>query len=115
MKKFCLVFYGSLAETILHVKEHSFIQWGSKFRTSPEFEWSIQPRTGHLKTEPFEIRTNSSGFQMVTSLDRFMKKSVITNILFMTKRSRLAKENKFFRSGFQMALATGRFCLVFEW
>jgi hypothetical protein len=30
------------------------IQWGSDYRTSPVFQWSIWPRTGHLKTEPFE-------------------------------------------------------------
>jgi hypothetical protein len=42
-----------------------------------------------------------SGFQMVkTSLDRFINKGHKKNILFMTKRSRLAVQKV--RSGFQM-------------
>jgi hypothetical protein len=43
---------------------------------------------GHLKTGPFDNRTYLSGFQMA-SLDRFIKKRVIKNMLFMTKQSRL--------------------------
>jgi hypothetical protein len=34
-----------------------YIQWGSKFWTSPEFEWSILERTGHLITGTFKFRT----------------------------------------------------------
>jgi hypothetical protein len=45
---------------------------------------------------PFESRKKKSE----TSLDRFIKKSVIRNILFMPKRSRLVRK---YRSGFQMA------------
>jgi hypothetical protein len=37
----------------------------------PVFEWTILPRTGHLKSGQFKNWTNLSGFQMVTSLDRF--------------------------------------------
>jgi hypothetical protein len=58
---------------------------------------------GHLKTGPFETRTQKSGFRMVASLDRFIKKRVIKNNLFMPKRSRLVRKN--IRSGLQMVSA----------
>jgi hypothetical protein len=38
---------------------------------------------------PFENRTFVFGFRMVASLDRFIKKRAIKNILFMPKWSRL--------------------------
>jgi hypothetical protein len=53
----------------------------------------------HSIARPFESRKKSP----VTSLDRFIKKSVIRNILFMSKRSRLVRKN--IRSGFQMVSA----------
>jgi hypothetical protein len=49
---------------------------------------------------PFENWTFASGFRMVASLDRFIKKRAIKNILFMPNWSRL--EVKKLRSGFQM-------------
>ena len=69
---------------------------------------------GHLKTRPFEIRTFCPDF----SLDRFIKKRVIKNILFMQKWSRLAEENV--RSGFQMVkrwptIQKPDFLSGFEW
>jgi hypothetical protein len=49
------------------------------------FSFRIQSyaSTGHLKTGPFEIGTDLSGFQMVASLDHFINKRAIKNILFM--------------------------------
>jgi hypothetical protein len=55
------------------------------------------------QSRPFETRTQKSGFGMVASLDSFIKKRVIINILFMTKGSRLAEEKV--RSGFQVVAA----------
>ena len=64
------------------------IQLTSEYRTVLGFRIRSYASTGHLKTGPFEIRTNVSGFRMA-SLDCFINKS-LKNILFMTKRSRLA-------------------------
>jgi hypothetical protein len=71
------------------------------------FEHSQHLKTGvsgfiisiSVRSRAFEILTNGSGFWMVTSLDRFIEKRIIKNILFMPKQSRLAEN---FRSGFQM-------------
>jgi hypothetical protein len=46
-----------------------------------------------LVFEPFENQTNKSGFQMVASLDRFVKKRVMKKIFFITKGSRLEVKN----------------------
>ena len=57
------------------------VQWGSEIRTSPDFEWSISAGPGHLKTGPFDNRTNiiepvrfSNG---TNKLDRFTIKLAI--------------------------------------
>jgi hypothetical protein len=47
------------AKLFKHLVEISYIagvsiEWGSEYRTSPVFKWSILPRTGHLITRPFE-------------------------------------------------------------
>ena len=47
-----------------------------------------------------------SGFRMLASLDRFIKKIVIKNILFMPKRSRL---------GDKKHSKSGQICPVLEW
>jgi hypothetical protein len=54
------------------------------------------------QSRPFDSQTirNPEKKCPVTSLDRFIKKSVIKNILFVAKRSRLVRKN--IRSGFQM-------------
>jgi hypothetical protein len=52
--------------------------------SGPAFKWYLPFCFYHSK--PGQIM---SGFGMVASLDRFIKKRVIKNILFMTKRSRL--------------------------
>jgi hypothetical protein len=41
---------------------------------------------------PFENRTFLSGFRMVASQDRFIKKRVMNKIFFMPKRSRLVRK-----------------------
>jgi hypothetical protein len=51
----------------------------------------ILASTGHLKTGPFEVRTFLSGFLMIASLDRFIKKRVMNKIFVMPKQSRLAE------------------------
>jgi hypothetical protein len=53
-----------------------------------------------MAAKPFENRTKKSGFQLVASLDRFIKKILMNKIFFMPKWSRL--EVKKLRSGFQM-------------
>ena len=76
----------------------------NEYRT--KFEIRTNFRTGHKRPNAFEngtnlsrfrmafqYRTNMSGFRMA-SLDRFIKKRVIKNILFMPKRSRLASIRK---------------------
>jgi hypothetical protein len=72
----------------------------SKNRTVVGFQIESYAGPRHLKTGPFDNRTYLSGFWMV-SLDCFIKKRVIKNILFMPKRSRLEVKKKLW-SGFQM-------------
>jgi hypothetical protein len=76
-----------------------------------------QSRTSHSRT----IR-KPDFFVRFSSLDRFIKKRVIKNILFMTKRSRLEVKKLWF--GFQMVRPFKNrtfcpvlylFCPVFEW
>ena len=58
-----------------------------------DFKW-LNQNGRHLAAIlflPFEIQTFLSGFRIDTSLDRFIKKRAIKNILFMTKQPRLAK------------------------
>jgi hypothetical protein len=45
-----------------------------------------------MATKPLENRTFQSGFRMVASLDRFIKKRVMNKIFFMPKRSRLVRK-----------------------
>jgi hypothetical protein len=42
-----------------------------------------------MAAKPFKNRTKKSGFQMVASLDRFIKKIIMNKIFLMPKRSRL--------------------------
>jgi hypothetical protein len=74
-------------------KEH--LQSTSEKRTVFVFQIQFYASPGHLNIGPFEIRTKMSWFWMA-SLDRLIKKRVIKN-LFMTKRSRLAKEKSLVR------------------
>jgi hypothetical protein len=65
------------------------VQSTSENRTVRLYPIQFYASPGHSNIRPFENRTSRSGFRMVTSLDRFIKKRVIKNILFLTKRSRL--------------------------
>jgi hypothetical protein len=52
------------------------VQWGSKYQTSPVFEWSISPITGHLITRPLK-KLDIFVFKWSAKLDHLYK-----NILF---------------------------------
>ncbi len=62
------------------------IQLASEYRTAVGIRMQSYAGPDHLISGPFEIRTLCP----VTSLDRFIKKIAIKNILFMPKRSSLA-------------------------
>jgi hypothetical protein len=65
----------------------NIIQWGSENRTSPDYEWSVSARTGHPGILDIQNLDHFPVFKWSTSLDCFIKKRVITNILFLIKRS----------------------------
>jgi hypothetical protein len=71
------------------------VQYPSESRTNPGFEWSILAGPGHLNAGPFECRTIWKPDHLKAG-----QKTVIKNILFMTKRSRLVVKKV--RSSFQM-------------
>jgi hypothetical protein len=58
------------------------------------FQIRFYASTGQLTTGPLANRTKMSGFR-ITSLDHFIKKRVIKNILLTTKRSRLEVKKTF--------------------
>jgi hypothetical protein len=67
------------------------IQWGYEYRTNPDFEWSILPRTRHLITRPFKNWTIRPVFEWSTSLDRFINKTVIKRKYLIIKWSSLVE------------------------
>jgi hypothetical protein len=88
----CIVPIKNLLTSLLFSRVHAIqIHSPSENRTVVGFGIQSYATTGHLKIGPFENRTKKFSFRRV-SLDRFIKKRFIKNILFTTKRSRLAEE-----------------------
>jgi hypothetical protein len=57
------------------------LQWGPEFRTSPEFKWSILPRTGHLY--PDHLKPDIFvWFSNGPKLDHFIQKKILFMTLF---------------------------------
>jgi hypothetical protein len=69
-------------------RKYKYIQYTSESRTQFGFRIRSYASPDHSIARPFETRTSCPR----TSLDRFIKKSVIRNILFMPKRTRLVRK-----------------------